>query len=68
MSDVVKVAKSIIISILSNNDNPTVDGMYEIFQIRSGNKEILIEHIKAIRNIMDKALKELEGSDSNDTN
>lgn len=66
MSDVVKVAKSIIISILANNDNPTADGMYEIFQIQSGNKEILIEHIKAIRNIMDKALKELEGSDSND--
>ena len=41
MSDVVKVAKSIIISILANNDNPTADGMYEIFQIQSGNKKIL---------------------------
>lgn len=65
MSEVVKVAKSFVIKILANNDNPTADGMYEIFQIQSGDKELLIEHIKAIRNIMDKALKELENEKRN---
>ena len=65
MSDIVKLAKSFVISILSNNDSPTLEALSEIYWIRSGNKELLIEHIKAIRNIMDKALKELEGSDSN---
>lgn len=66
MSDVVKIAKAIIISILENNDNLTADGMRELIQILRGDKELLIEHIKAIRNIMDKALKELEGSGSNE--
>lgn len=66
MSDVVKLAKSFVISILSNNNSPTPEALSDIYWIRSDDKELLIEHIKAIRNIMDKALKELEGSDSNE--
>lgn len=66
MSEYVKIAISLVIKILQNNDNPTNEGLHEIFEIQRGNKKIIIEHIKAIRDIMDKALKELEGSDSNE--
>ena len=65
MSEVVKVAKSLVIKILSNNSNLTAYAAYEIFQIQSGDKELLIEHIKAIRNIMNKALKELNNEEKN---
>lgn len=68
MSEYVKTAISLVIKILQNNDNPTSKGLYEIFDIQRGNKKIIIEHIKAIKNIMDKALEELEGSDSNENN
>lgn len=44
--------------------DPTSEGLYEIFEIQNGNKKIIIEYIKAIRNIMNKALEELEGSDN----
>ena len=66
MSEYVKTAISLVIKILQNNDNPASEGLYEIFDIQRGNKKIIIEHIKAIKNIMDKALEELEGSDSNE--
>lgn len=66
MSNTVKLAKSFVINILANQGNPTSEALYDIYWIRSDDKELLIKHIKAIRNIMDKALKELEGSDSND--
>lgn len=66
MSEYVKTAISLVIKILQNNDNPTNEGLHEIFEIQRGNKKIIIEHIKAIRDFMDKALKELEGSDSNE--
>ena len=66
MSEYVKTAISLVIKILQNNDNPTNEGLHEIFEIKRGNKKIIIEHIKAIRDIMGKALKELEGSDSNE--
>lgn len=66
MSEYVKTAISLVIKILQNNDNPTNEGLHEIFEIQRGNKKIIIEHIKAIRDIMNKALKELEGSDSNE--
>lgn len=67
MSEYVKTAISFIIKILQNNDNPVSEALYELYEIQSGNKKIIIEHIKAIRNIMNKALEELEqGSDSNE--
>ena len=65
MSDIVKLAKSFVISILSNGNSPTLEALSDIYWIRSGNKELLIEHIKAIRNIMNKALKELNNEEKN---
>lgn len=66
MSEYVKVAISLIIKILQNNDNPTSEAIYDLLEVQSGNKKVIIEHIKAIKNIMNKALEELEGSDSNE--
>ena len=66
MSEYVKIAISFITTILKNNSNPTSDAIYELFEIQNGNKKVIIEHIKAIRNIMDKALEELEGRDNNE--
>lgn len=67
MSEYVKTAVSLVIKILQNDRNPTSDALYEIFKIQNGNKKIIIEHIKAIKNIMNKALEELErGRDSDE--
>ena len=64
-NEYVKTAISLIIKILQNNDNPTREAIYDLLEIQNGNKDVLIEHIKAIKNIMNKALEELQGSDSN---
>ncbi len=66
MSECVKVAISLIIKILQNNDNPTSEAIYALLEVQSGNKKVIIEHMKAIKNIMNRALEELEGSDSNE--
>lgn len=55
----IESAKSIILSILQNG-RTTIDAIDSIFEIQNGNKEELKEHIKAIKNIMSKALEELE--------
>lgn len=63
--DYVATAKSIILSVLQDGI-PTIDTINSIYEIKNGNKGELKEHIKAIKNIMSKALKEIEGSDSNE--
>lgn len=60
----VDCAKTFVNTILQNNGNVTFEGLSDIYEIQKGNKDVLIEHIRAIRNIMNKALEELEqGSD-----
>lgn len=39
----------------------TADGLYDLMEIQSGNTEILLNHLKAVVNIMNVAIKELEG-------
>ena len=39
MSEYVKIAISLVIKILQNNDNPTNEGLHEIFEIQRGNKK-----------------------------
>ena len=63
--DYVESAKSIILSVLQDGI-PTIDVINSIYEIKNGNKEELKEHIKAIKNIMSKALKILEKGDSNE--
>ena len=52
------IAKQIIINNL--NTNITFEGLGELWEIKNGNKEILLEHIKALSNIFNKAKEQLE--------
>lgn len=54
----VEIAKSIVIAYLEKGD--TTEGIYEIFQIKFGNRDVLLEHIKALKNIFSDAIEELE--------
>lgn len=58
------VAKQIVISYfenLANKDTINFAGLQEIMAIKSDKtNKILLEHIKAIKNIMEKAIEELE--------
>ena len=58
----VESAKYIILSVLKSG-TPTIDAIDSIYEIQNGNKGELKEHIKSIKNIMSRALEELEGSD-----
>ena len=58
MNKYVKISKVFVFSIL--NANPTSDGMADIYEISQGDNELLLKHLKAITNIMNKAIKELE--------
>lgn len=53
-----QVAKQIIINNL--NSELTFEGLGELWEITNGNKEILLEHIKALSNIFNKAKEQLE--------
>ena len=53
-----EVAKNIIMTNLSAN--LTSNNTLELWEIRNGNKELLLEHIKALKNIFTEAQKELE--------
>ena len=48
MSEYVKIAISLVIKILQNNDNPTNEGLHEIFEIQRGNKKIIIEQLEIL--------------------
>ena len=59
MSDYVKTAIGFIQLIIGNE--PTAEGIYELFEINNGNKKVILEHLKAINSIVSKAIEELEG-------
>ena len=58
MNKELDVAKSIIINLLNTNLNP--DSVSSIYDIQSGNTEILLSHIDACVSIFNKAKKQLE--------
>ena len=62
-----EIAKEIILSYfetLASKDLLNADGFQEIMAIKFDDTDkILLEHIKAIKNIMEKAIKEIEGGD-----
>ena len=58
MNKYVKISKMFVFNIL--NANPTANGIADIFEINHGDTELLLKHLKAITNIMNKAIKELE--------
>lgn len=56
------VAKEIILAYfyqLSSLDRLNGDGVAEVFAIKRDDK-VLLEHIKAVKNIFEKAIKEME--------
>lgn len=63
MSEYVKFAKQFILSFLGK-DNVTIEALNSIYEINAGNKDELIKHIKAVRDIMNKALEELERNET----
>ena len=58
MNKYVEISKMFVFSIL--NATPTADGIADIYEISQGDTELLLKHLKAITNIMNKAIKELE--------
>lgn len=59
--DVILSAK-FICDILKNSSTPTRKSLFDLYEIQSGNKKLLLKHLKAITNIMNRAIKELEGN------
>lgn len=53
-----EVAKNFINIILSAGG--TIDAISDMYEINAGDKKVLLEHAKALRNIFDKAIEELE--------
>ena len=65
-SKYVEVAKRLVISILSAGE-PTADSLYELMELRAGNKDALLAHVSALADIMTKAkeILEMEKQDGN---
>ena len=60
MSKDLQIAIHFLDLILSNNGEATAAGVSELFEIHAGNKKVIKKHLKAITNIMNRALEELE--------
>lgn len=58
MNKYIEISKRFVIIILNQNMN--IESANEIYEINSGNTKLLLKHLKAITNIMNKAIKELE--------
>lgn len=59
----VEVAKRVIVSYLKNANSSTAS-IAEAFEIELENNELLLEHIKALINIFNKAKEELENNNN----
>ena len=55
-----ELAKAIICAYLNQNGDFTPEGLFTIYEIHNGNDEILLEHVKALKNIFEKAIEEIE--------
>lgn len=60
MSNELQIAIHFLDLILGNNGDATAAGVSELFEIHAGNKKVIKKHLKAITNIMNRALEELE--------
>lgn len=58
MNNYVEISKRFVIAILNQNIN--IESINELYEINSGNTKLLLKHLKAITNIVNKAIKELE--------
>jgi hypothetical protein len=57
---ILKTAYNFVLSILSAGE-PTTDALYDLMELRQGNKELLLEHLKAINSITGNAINILGG-------
>lgn len=55
-----KKAIHLLTIILANNAEPTFEGLRELYEIRSGNVECILEHLKALENIFKEAIEDFE--------
>lgn len=60
MSNDLKTSINILQKILGATSEPTFDSLADLFEVKNGNKEIILEHLKALYSIFGKAIKELE--------
>ena len=69
MTREVETAKNIICTFLGTGEN--VDSLYDLMQIRGGDKQLLLEHIKALASIFSVAyadlLKEINNDNKNES-
>lgn len=61
MSREVQVAMHFLELILQNNGDITAEAISDLFEIYAGNKQVIVDHLKAISKIINKAVEELEG-------
>ncbi len=54
-----KAAINFTLLILNNNNNINAKGIAEMWEIKAGNKQVILEHLKAINAIYTKAIKQL---------
>lgn len=52
-----QVAKDIILTYLGSTK--TLDGLYDIYEIKHGNKDVLLQHLKAMDSIFQSAIEVL---------
>lgn len=60
----IELSKEIICAFLEKNIS--LNNLNELYEIKSGNKKILLEHLKALSNIFREATEELEKSENNE--
>lgn len=58
------VAISLLEKILGNEDT-TAEALSELYEIKQGNKKVILEHLKAIVSIFSKAIDYLESKENN---
>ena len=52
-----EIAKHVILAYLGQTVK--AENVYTVYQIQNGDDELLLEHIKALKNIFDNAIKEM---------
>ena len=53
-----EIAKAVIVSYLGRGLSG--EGLATIYEINKGNNEVLLEHVKALKNIFERAIEEIE--------
>ncbi|MBQ0112993.1 MAG: hypothetical protein KBT03_07675 [Bacteroidales bacterium] len=67
MTPEIKFARSLVQKYLNNNNEPTSEGLNELAMLLNEEQEnkytVLLNHCKAIRNILNEAIKQMESGE-----